>query len=438
MYFLIHKAMKKIIATIPPLVAGSIRRALSACLILLNLFPLLSNAQSPVLLRLQATGNSMFNETVVYFDPAGGFSYNPNYDAVSLGTNPGYLNIVSRFGGIDYQIKCLPQLTQAISVPLKITTGTTAAYVIEITEISGVPEGACLSLHDNLLNTDFDLRSGQYSCIVSDTETVSRFSLNITIQVITATSNIINPGCSSSADGNIIASAAGQGPWNYYWKDANYNIVRTALNKNLPDTLVSLGAGHYLVDINPVGTCANARSVSVLVAQNSPKADFISDTLAPLYYPVSFNNHSQKADIYWWEFGDGMGTDDTNAVHAYTAAGVYTVSLAAYSENCDEWSYIEKTITISGSMAQTNTELSSDILIGQDAGGVFVVFDHAENMPATVNVGDILGRHSAVTSQEIQVIKGKTYLTVNSSGIIWVQVVTAGGNSAIRKLCVLD
>ncbi|HXD94410.1 MAG TPA: hypothetical protein VNX01_14485, partial [Bacteroidia bacterium] len=52
----------------------------------------LSNLQAStpaMLLRLEAAGQSMQNETVVYFDSSGAFNYNDQYDAPSLGVSPG-------------------------------------------------------------------------------------------------------------------------------------------------------------------------------------------------------------------------------------------------------------------------------------------------------------------------------------------------------------
>lgn len=44
---------------------------------------------------------------------------------------------------------------------------------------------------------------------------------------------------------------------------------------------------------------------------------------------VSFNNHSQNADSYLWEFGDGSTSALDNPTHTYTANGTYTVKLIA-------------------------------------------------------------------------------------------------------------
>ncbi|HXU25747.1 MAG TPA: hypothetical protein VN698_00840, partial [Bacteroidia bacterium] len=215
-------------------------------------------ASVPMLLRLEAAGQAMQNETAVYFDSQGTFNYNDQYDAPSLGVSPGYLNIITRFDSIDFQIKCLPLLTQNISIPVKVVTGTSGSYQIYANDIKNLPFGACIMLHDNLTNTNQDLRLGAYTCNVSDTESVARFVLNISISTLSVSGNPINPTCSKSANGYIIVSGTiGTAPWNFYWKDSLNNIIKTSLQKSTADTLFGLNAGAYLVDVNTNGTCSN-------------------------------------------------------------------------------------------------------------------------------------------------------------------------------------
>lgn len=56
------------------------------------------------------------------------------------------------------------------------------------------------------------------------------------------------------------------GPWNYTWKDASNNIVKTSLNKATADILKNIGVGSYNVDVNTVGSCDNANATFNLVS----------------------------------------------------------------------------------------------------------------------------------------------------------------------------
>ncbi len=52
-----------------------------------------------------------------------------------------------------------------------------------------------------------------------------------------------------------------------------------------------------------------------------------SERVAPV--SVQFVNESEKADSYFWDFGDGATSAEQSPIHRYTASGNYTVRLTA-------------------------------------------------------------------------------------------------------------
>lgn len=65
--------------------------------------------------------------------------------------------------------------------------------------------------------------------------------------------------------------------------------------------------------------------------ERHPYADFTtSHSVAYVGESVYFTNYSSDADFFEWNFGDGTFSNAVDAVHAFTAPGVYTVSLAAF------------------------------------------------------------------------------------------------------------
>jgi PKD repeat protein len=52
-----------------------------------------------------------------------------------------------------------------------------------------------------------------------------------------------------------------------------------------------------------------------------------------LYPPckVTFNNLSENATSYYWDFGDGKNSSSTNPNHTYTEGGTYSVTLKAFN-----------------------------------------------------------------------------------------------------------
>src|SRR5690606_3381057 len=66
-----------------------------------------------------------------------------------------------------------------------------------------------------------------------------------------------------------------------------------------------------------------------------PVADFSSNS--PVYMPntaIYFSNNSSNANSYFWDFGDGNSSADSNPWNDYGSAGIYTVSLISANGIC--------------------------------------------------------------------------------------------------------
>ncbi len=56
---------------------------------------------------------------------------------------------------------------------------------------------------------------------------------------------------------------------------------------------------------------------------------------------VSFNNYSNDATRFVWDFGDGTTSSAVNPTHYYTQEGIYTVTLAAYNGGSVDYTYLD-------------------------------------------------------------------------------------------------
>lgn len=406
-----------------------------------------TSSSNPMVLRLFADGASMHNETAMYFDAAATTAFEDEYDGAYMGVDSAKLGIATTIGGYDYSINGLPALNQNLSIPVKVTTGVNGTYQISAHELQNLPSGACVILHDKYTNNDHDLRSGAYSCILSDTETVARFILNITINSNLQVNGVTNaPSCNASANGSIIASTTGSaGPWNYYWKDANNNIIKTSLNKSTPDTLPNIGGGNYSVDINTVGTCDNGSQSFVLQGNQSANASFnpsttnvalVADTAA-----IIFTNTSTNASTYWWDFGDGNGSADTNAVNVYTSPGIYTVTLTAYNSLCGDSSVTAQVVTVDSAaiingIVTNNISAEKNMFISKDAGGYYVQFNYKEKTNAVISVENVLGEKIYEDIAEKNAQNQKVYIPLGNTEnkILILSVVTDAGDKAFVKV----
>ena len=107
--------------------------------------------------------------------------------------------------------------------------------------------------------------------------------------------------------------------------------------------------GTYRVELTVTGPGGVSSKSQVINAYPSPKAYF---EVAPLLVFVNDEkvrgfNLSQGADNYLWEFGDGDTSKVKEPFHKYMEAGVYDITLWAYSNNgCSDKYVLSPGVTV--------------------------------------------------------------------------------------------
>lgn len=153
-------------------------------------------------------------------------------------------------------------------------------------------------------------------------------------------------------DGNGVWSTA-QNPYYAPVSSGTYNLTLIASNSAGSDTLTQ------------------SVSITVLagpVASASP--DQIQLTLPNAI--VLFTNTSQNSDSYFWDFGDGESSVNSDPWHQYANTGVYNVMLIASMEGCkSDTTYF----TISVGQASLSELQSAQIIVSPNPVGTeFTVF----------------------------------------------------------------
>ena len=402
-----------------------------------------TNTTPYISLVVSGTGNTA-SEAAIAFS-ANATTGVDAYDSPALAWN-GVLQVTTISQGKAYAINALPLLTQNYSIPVKILSGTTTQYTISAMHLQNIAGGACLNLHDNYTNTDYDLRQGNITLTVNDTETVARFVLNITIDpTLSVSGSSLNPTCSSVANGRMIATASGAAPWNYYWKDGSNNIIKTSLNKTTSDTLYNANAGNYSVDINTVGSCNNgtvaytlqgSQSASALFTPSSYTVTMVNDTAV-----VLFTNNSTNADTYTWDFGDGSQSNTANPSYQYTSAGDYSVTLTASSQACGDLSVYTQVITVDSvsyttGIKSAGTSIEKDMQINRDGVGYYVQFNYSVKTNATISVQNLLGEKVVADIKQENISNNKTYIPLGNTenNLLIISVTTSSGEKTFRKV----
>lgn len=406
----------------------------------------IQTSQNPMVMRLNITGHGMKNETAIYFDNNATTAFDNEYDAIYFGTDKGHLGIRTQLGSDEYSINGLPALNQNFSIPIKATADTTGTYSISATDLQNIPGGGCIILHDNYTGLDKDLRTGAYSCTINDTEkTIPRFVLNITINnSLQVTLNNLQPTCMSTSNGRLTATASGTGPWNYYWKDANNNIIQTHLNKAGADTLFNVTGGDYNVDVNTVGTCDNGTQHIALQSTHAPTAGYTTTTNTVVFMAdsvgVTFGNTSINANSYWWDFGDGTGAGCVDTTFYYASPGDYTATLIAIDTICGDSSvYTDIIHVIDGNNTTeiaNNTPIEKKLLISRDEMGYYAQFNFTIETNAIITVQDILGAKVIGDINIKNLTKERIYIPLgeNYNRILIISVATGAGDKVYSKI----
>jgi gliding motility-associated-like protein len=129
--------------------------------------------------------------------------------------------------------------------------------------------------------------------------------------------------CFADTNGSVIANIGGGTPsYSYLWNTGDTTA-----------TIVNLGAGVYSVTATDANGCQQTASQG-LTDPLPVIAGFNSNPSMPaqLQFPnnqVTFQNTSQNASIYAWNFGDGGLDAATDPAHTYDVPGDYCVTLVA-------------------------------------------------------------------------------------------------------------
>ncbi|WP_230668811.1 MULTISPECIES: NosD domain-containing protein [Methanosarcina] len=118
--------------------------------------------------------------------------------------------------------------------------------------------------------------------------------------------------------------------WFWDFGDGNNSTAQNPVH-------IFYAVGTYTVNLtvtNANGTKSKNADITVLEKNILPVADFTVNKTSG-YYPLTvlFNDLSQNANEWYWDFGDGANSTEQNPVHTYSAAGTYTVNLTATNAN---------------------------------------------------------------------------------------------------------
>jgi PKD repeat protein len=153
----------------------------------------------------------------------------------------------------------------------------------------------------------------------------------------------------------------------------------------------------YAVLINDSQYCWEQAAVAITV-YNHVTADFWNDSPSNTD-STTFVNLSTGATTFFWDFGDGNTSVETNPTHIYNTLGSYSVTLIA-SNAC----FIDTIIVVIevalGVADIGEAVFDLRVLPNPVLGSATVVFDLASSQESSLDIIDVLGREVSIHNQQ--------------------------------------
>lgn len=271
-----------------------------------------------VAIRFKNTGTTAFDNGLDAYKIINWDTWNPAISAVTAGN--------------DYSINTLPELTQGVSIPLRVVAMYSGMYTIKRGSFTNLPPSSCFILEDKLtgVKKDFSVDS-VYSCYISDTTWSTRFVLHLSAPVSFSTKSEV------CVNGNAIIHLPASNSYDLTWKNSQGNVIRTKTNAAVADTASNLAQGLYTVTISSSSFYCSSVYDTVRVQKDSSYFDVYSSE------PTCSNSSDGELLLSCPENGNFTVTVSDSAAVIFTAVldsttslqgmdpGVYSV---AYSNGC--------------------------------------------------------------------------------------------------------
>lgn len=180
-----------------------------------------------------------------------------------------------------------------------------------------------------------------------------------------------------------IEAMGGAGELLATWDDGSEGFMRT-----------DLAAGTYTVTITDENGCTVQDSFEIEAAPTVTATFDASETVVNLTNGtavVSFENTSENADSFIWNFGDGsMGSTDENPEHTFTEEGTFIVSLYAENDQCN--ATVQQVIVVQNAVGIDDIPLDEKITVTMENGIPWIQFRHEDQKEYSIECYNLLGQ----------------------------------------------
>jgi photosystem II stability/assembly factor-like uncharacterized protein len=222
-----------------------------------------------------------------------------------------------------------------------------------------------------------------------------------------------------------------QGDNTIFWYDDYYETEPIAQGESYTTPDLS-SSKTYFVASGTDESCISAMVPVQVTIHVKPLAFFLYTMQDEL--TATFNNLSQNATIYFWNFGDGNSSMEVNPTHQYDVGGDYEISLSASNENC--YDVMSKSISMV-SIEDVNNLKNLTIYPNPSSGQFTVTYQMRSTADFSVDIVDLSGKQ--VYTREFSSISEPGQFDVdlkNQMKGFYIVKVHVGNETVTRKLLI--
>ena len=193
------------------------------------------------------------------------------------------------------------------------------------------------------------LAAGNYTVSVSSDAGCGALTSTFTITspfAMETTIETVEASCPGMADGVLAVEVlGGTAPYTYAWSNG------------ADEAMIIAAAGVYAVSISDANGCALELNEIALESGDGPEASFeVLDEIVLVNMPITLANTTTMADTYFWEFSNGVTSEEISPSIMFTTPGVHSITLTAYSNGCEDTHTMEVMVQLGTSVQAVKKE----------------------------------------------------------------------------------
>lgn len=335
---------------------------------------------------------------------------------------------------LPFMIDNIPTNFDDLHIPIRVEASESDWHTLDFENIPD--RSACYLLEDLETGDMIDLSSqSSYRFYMADTTNAPRFVLHISKGVKDARAEAAS--CFGFDDGFAVAELNPNKSFDVTWLDNDGNVVKQAFGVNGNDSLIGVPAGDYSIQLTAnTGDCAYMEEFVSIFEPVEVLPDFEPSNITPNVWAneaVEFNNQSEGATNFAWDFGDGSALSiDVNPSHSFSEAGAYVVSLKASNGNaeCDA-TKMAVVKAVNQAPAGLAEAVVSPLTVLNKGGKYFLHLEGIEEGSYKVQVTNLLGQ--SVSNEEWNLGQEMSFeLGLPTQGIYIVNVSAENFNESIK------